>query len=288
MIYYQALWNDAHHFMHGLLKNSGELERMSGHSGDRVLQALARVVRDVQHGRLSAEEGQWRSRIEQRRASMNRSHEVLKIADYGAQSPLKKLSDEEMYSGRIVERTVGEVCRSSSKPPKWSYFLFRLVRELAPETCLELGTCLGISGAYIAAAMQLNGKGRLITIEGSDALAERAKANFAELGCTTVETVTGRFQDALPAVLGKTGAIDIVFIDGHHDGPATLRYFETIAPSLRDDAVVIFDDIAWSKEMHDAWKSLRAHRRVRFSIDMFDMGLCCIGESAHECYRLAV
>jgi len=86
----------------------------------------------------------------------------------------------------------------------------------------------------------------------------------------------------------KAGRLDAVFIDGHHDGAATLRYFETILPVLAPGAVVVFDDIGWSMEMHEAWKILQAHRSVCCSIDMFDMGLCCIGTAPRETYRIAV
>ncbi|HLP17162.1 MAG TPA: class I SAM-dependent methyltransferase [Bacteroidota bacterium] len=287
MLCYHALLNDAYHPLYLLLHNERELDRME-RDGDRVQKTVARVVREVRTHLLSPEESVWRDSIESMRGVMNHSDERLSIADYGAQSPLRKLTDAEMYAGRIVHRTVGEICRSSSKPLKWSLFLFKLIRSFAPDRCLELGTCLGISGAYIAAAMSLNKNGRLVTIEGADTLAERAKKNFSTLGFSSIETVTGRFRDVLPQVLAGNESFDMVFIDGHHDGPSTLQYFETIEPTLRDDAIVIFDDIAWSKEMHDAWKLLQQHKRVRFSIDMFEMGVCCIGTPSHQRFRIAV
>ena len=43
----------------------------------------------------------------------------------------------------------------------------RLVRELRPHSCLELGTGVGVSAGYQAAAMELNGVGRLLTLDGS-------------------------------------------------------------------------------------------------------------------------
>ncbi|MGE5313825.1 MAG: O-methyltransferase [Acidobacteriota bacterium] len=286
MICYQSVWNDIHHPFHARFANGRELDRLNADGG--VSRMLASVISDVRDGHLLPEEAVWRERIESLRASMNRSDEMLEIADYGAQSPLKKLSDDEMYKGRVIVRRMGELCRSSSKPPKWSLFLFRLVRAFAPCTCIELGTCLGISGAYIGAALALNGKGRLITIEGAESLAKASRRNFDELGLPSIEVVPGRFQDVLPCVLESAKEIQMVFIDGHHDGPSTLRYFETIVPSLADNAIVIFDDIAWSKEMHEAWKALERHPRVRLSADMFDMGLCCIGTQTHQRFRIAV
>ncbi len=287
MIYIQALWDLLYHPVHAALKNEQELARMKG-SGSDTVKALASVADDVLNGTVTVGEAQWRDRIESLRTRMERSNEILSIADYGAQSPLKQLSAQTMYAGRVVTRSVREVCRSSSKPLKWSMFLFRLVRRLKPESLLELGTCLGISGAYIGAAMSMNGFGSLVTIEGAETLAAKAQTNFDTLGFRNIETVVGRFQDRLDAVLQKTGRLDAVLIDGHHDGAATLRYFETILPALAPGAVVVFDDIGWSMEMHEAWKMLRAHHSVGCSIDMFDMGICCIGGSVRETYRIAI
>jgi predicted O-methyltransferase YrrM len=45
--------------------------------------------------------------------------------------------------------------------------LFKLVRTLQPATIVELGTCIGISAAYQAAAQQINHRGRIVTLEGS-------------------------------------------------------------------------------------------------------------------------
>jgi predicted O-methyltransferase YrrM len=287
MIYIQSVWEYIYHPFHALLRNKNELVRMTGSENDSV-KYLGMVIADALDRRMMPEELGWKERIEHLRTELNRSEERLSIEDYGAQSPMKQLSDETMYTGRVVQKTVGEVSRSSSKPLKWSLFLFRLIRGLRAQRCLELGTCLGISGSYIGAAMQLNGTGSLITIEGSPALAERAEKNFCALGIGNIESVTGRFQDTLGAVIEKAGTLDAVFVDGHHDGASTLRYFETIAPALAPGAVAVFDDIGWSQEMHDAWKRLKEHDRVCATVDLFGMGMCVIGTSPKEEFTIAV
>ncbi len=89
----------------------------------------------------------------------------------------------------------------SSKSAFWAGVLFKLVREFEPGTCLELGTNMGISAAYQASALKLNGAGRLITLEGEDARAVLARRNLGQLGLENVEVVLGQFRDTLPAVL---------------------------------------------------------------------------------------
>jgi hypothetical protein len=66
-----------------------------------------------------------------------------------------------MNRGKVVTRTVGEVSKGASKPYFWSLLLFKLIRKFRPSICLELGTCLGISASFQAAALKLNGIGKI-------------------------------------------------------------------------------------------------------------------------------
>ena len=68
--------------------------------------------------------------------------------------------------------------KKGSKHYFWSLLLFKLIREFKPLNSVELGTCLGISGAYQAAAQKLNKSGRLITLEGAKSLASLAEKNL--------------------------------------------------------------------------------------------------------------
>ena len=80
----------------------------------------------------------------------------------------------------IAIRTLGDMTRSSTSP-RWAYLLFRLIRELRPESVLEMGSCVGISACYQAAALELNGAGKLLTLEGAPVLAARTARSIEEL-----------------------------------------------------------------------------------------------------------
>jgi protein-L-isoaspartate O-methyltransferase len=164
----------------------------------------------------------------------------------------------------------------SSKSAFWAGVLFKLVREFKPGTCLELGTNMGISAAYQASALQLNGGGRLITLEGEDARAMLARRNLGQLGLENVEVVLGQFRDTLPAVLRTNEVVDFAFIDGHHDELATREYFELIKSHLSRPAVVALDDISWSQGMRRAWGVIRRAPRVRVAIDLRVLGVCVV------------
>jgi len=143
-----------------------------------------------------------------------------------------------------------------------------------------MGTAVGISAAYQAAALKLNGYGTLVTLEGATSLADIAKKNFQHLGLDTVEVIVGRFQDTLPGVLTDRQPVDYAFIDGHHDEQATLAYFEQILPFLAETSLLVFDDIAWSEGMKRAWKTIAQDRRVGVAVDLGPgLGLCVIDTS---------
>ena len=55
----------------------------------------------------------------------------------------------------------------------------------------------------------------------------------------------------------KNGPFGLAFIDGHHDGDATIDYFNQIKPTLTKNAVVMFDDIDLYTDMARAWSEIQ-------------------------------
>ncbi len=238
---------------------------------------LVTVLRKTLTNKIFPEENLWIEKIETLRKQLNISQEKILIQDYGAQSPKKKLTQEEMYQGREISTTIGKISKNSSKPYTWASLLFHLIRNFKPTLCLELGTCVGISTLYQAAALHLNNNGKIITLEGAESLAKIAQRNIHQLGFSSlVESIVGRFQDTLLPTLQKNPPIDFAFIDGHHDGTATLQYFEQIFPFLSNNAILIFDDIHWSKGMNEVWKKIQNDKRIPLASDISQVGICFV------------
>ena len=83
---------------------------------------------------------------------------------------------------RETTRTVRSLCRDAV-PPHEGRLLYHLIRQFRPTRCLELGTSLGLSTAYIAAALTMaGGTGRLVTLEGGAALTRQAEAHLEPAG----------------------------------------------------------------------------------------------------------
>ena len=249
------------------LAAAGPVERLLG-------EALSGTLKN----RTTPEEARAIASIESLRRRTLLSREELEVVDFGAGAQTDSLTQEEMRSGRKESRVIAEVCRSASKPRFWALFLFRMIRALRPVKCLELGTSLGFSASYQAAALQMNGSGELVSLEGDGSLAKIAAGNFIALGLDNARVVVGRFEDTLPAALEAMKPVDYVFIDGHHEEKATLNYFEILYPFLADGAVVVFDDISWTPGMKRAWNTIAADQRVSFCLDLHTIGVAVIGE----------
>lgn len=198
--------------------------------------------------------------MEQWRRLLLCNHSVLELADYGAGPAVQSLR----------HRSVASVARCSACRPEACRWLFRIVRQRQPRTMLELGTSLGISAAYQAAAVP---KARFVTIEGCPASANVARETFRRFGLAQLELWEGIFEEQLPAALRELDSLDYLFVDGNHRREPTLRYFHQCLAHAHSDSVFIFDDIHWSQEMEQAWAQIRTHEQVRISVDLFFFGV---------------
>jgi predicted O-methyltransferase YrrM len=153
--------------------------------------------------------------------------------------------------------------------------LFSLARTTKPLHVLELGTNVGISSAYLGAALKANGqKGRLTTLEVSPYRLRLAKEVHRNLGIDNISYVKGLFVDVLRPALADLGSVDLAFIDGHHQYQPTLAYFEEIFGFSSPGAVFVFDDIRWSDGMRRAWSRIQADDRLGLIVDLYYLGIC--------------
>lgn len=212
--------------------------------------------------------------VEKLRQDLLNNRLVTEVEDFGAGGEKHAFS----------ERKISDIAARAAKPARWGKLLYRLCRYFKPQNMLEFGTSLGITSAYQAlGAKQVSDSFRFVSMEGSKNLVELAQINFRELGIDKdIHLVTGNFDKTLPKVLNEFELLDYVFIDGNHRKEPTLRYFDQLLNKAHNDTVFIFDDIHWSKEMSEAWEELKAHPRVRVSIDLFYIGLIFLRQEQEE------
>jgi predicted O-methyltransferase YrrM len=244
-------------------------------SRDPGVAPLRRALRTTLFGQVPAAERRWIERIEARRRDLLGDRTTTGPSfDPGSAGP----------GGRFEmghqQTTVGVACKFMSLPAPWCLLLMRLVRERSPRRCLELGTGLGISAAYQAAALDLNDSGALTTLEGSGAWAELAKDGLAALGLDRATVRVGPIGERLAAELERSEPLDFAFIDAEHQAGATLDQFTAMLPSLASGAMVIVDDVDWP-EMKRAQDTIGRHPRVSTSVTVGRLGISVVdGASA--------
>lgn len=138
--------------------------------------------------------------------------------------------------------------------PEFALTIYDLVRERKPALVLELGS--GASSVVIAAALEQNGGGRLVTIEQDEHFARRTRAALDRQGWSNVvDVVHAPIADVTIAgtswkwydssALPDLDQIDVLIVDGPHRElqpmaryPALPMLFDRISP----DAVIVVDD----------------------------------------------
>jgi predicted O-methyltransferase YrrM len=229
------------------------------------------------------------ARVEEMRTRLLKDQTKIEIEDLGAGSvsdagrnPGKgsglgagSVKDGGPASGKIKYGGISQLATHAAKPRKLGQLLFRIAHYYQPRMILELGTSLGLSTSYLAYAAP---GARVLTIEGAPAIAREAEKNFREQGLKNIELVTGNFDEWVPFLLGKIPGVDLAFIDGNHRREATLRYFNLLMEHAATPAVLIFDDIHWSREMEQAWEAIKGDTRVILTIDLFFIGMVFLRE----------
>jgi predicted O-methyltransferase YrrM len=199
-------------------------------------------------------------KVENLRQQLRNDKSVLHIEDFGARSSVNKTDN----------RTISEIAKHSAKPPKTGQLLFRMIKEYQPKNILELGTSLGITTAYLSLAKP---DSNLITLEGAKEVANQASHSFQSLRLQNISMIEGNFDITLSAAISPLSTIDFAFIDGNHRREPTERYFQQILSKTNNDSILVFDDIHWSREMEQAWETIKSHPSVRCTLDLFFIGI---------------
>lgn len=238
---------------------------------DRSARALARALRTGALSRFHRDERAWITRIEERRE---------RVASQGASHYLGPSAPVAGTEADPAAAYLATWSRAWSVPTLWGDLLLALIRQLAPRSCLELGTGYGISALYVGAALELNGGGTLTTLDREPRLIPIAEQGISELGLDgMIDVRGGAIEQTLAGALADTGPIDFALIDAEHTERATVDHFERLVPGLAAGAVVLIDDIHLSEGMTRAWMRIAAHNRVSIALDLRRLGIAMVRDA---------
>lgn len=147
-------------------------------------------------------------------------------------------------------------------------FLHFLIRMKKAKDVLELGTANGYSGIWIADALEDTG-GTLVTIDHSPVSRDWALKNFETAESKNVDSILGRAQSIIPTLNKK---FDLIFVDAIKK--TYPEFWELCKPLMKDDTVVIFDDVLKFPEktenFHALMKTETEYEQVILPIDEDD------------------
>lgn len=158
----------------------------------------------------------------------------------------------------IFEKIIQYVGSIPHMPPERGKIIYEFVRATKPRRVLELGFAHGTSSCYIAAALEENNFGSMLTIDHVRAqnrepnihqllektnLSPFVEARFCErtYNWELMKLIDQQTKDGL-----ITPIFDFVFIDGGHTWDSDGFAFLLIDRLLRQDGWVLFDDVLWT------------------------------------------
>ncbi|MCC6700753.1 MAG: class I SAM-dependent methyltransferase [Fluviicola sp.] len=189
--------------------------------------------------------------------ALKKDKETFEIIDLGVGS--KKMSNR---------RSVAQLAKTASSNGIYGDLIWKLCRYFKPQAVLELGTSIGTGTIHIKNACPT---AHVYTIEGCDRTLSKACQQFDYWKLDGITTICADFQYFLS--LPPMQVYDMVFLDGNHNGEATLEYIEQLFSQTHNETLFIMDDIRWSEDMWKAWQSICEDQRFHVTIDMGRMGL---------------
>ena len=203
--------------------------------------------------------------IERERNALLGDSTLIPVVDYGAGSSVQ--------NGKT--RSVADIARIASSPAWKAQLLFKIANHCSCKYMLELGTCLGLTSAYLAS---VSASARVATFEGNPHQARIAQELFKRLKLRNITLIEGQFEKTLePFLQALSHPLDMVYLDGNHQYQPTLDYVERVLPHLSDESVLVLDDIYWSPEMGRAWKEICEDQRFHVTVDLYHLGIVFLG-----------
>lgn len=194
-----------------------------------------------------------------RKQLLNDTH-VLNIEDLGAGSNILKSK----------QRRVCDIARHGITKRNFSEFYFKLINYFNAQTVIELGTSLGLNTLYLARS---GNQPKVYSIEGSIALHQYAQQLLQTYQAKNVQLLQGNFDAVYPSLLKELKQFDFLLIDGNHTYEATMHYFHEALSYVHEHTIIVMDDIYWSEGMTRAWEMIKAHPKVRLTLDFYYCGI---------------
>lgn len=162
------------------------------------------------------------------------------------------------WKGGSLMRRPGEIAVSST----YGEILYSLVADLRPALAFEAGAGFGISGSYIAAALQNQRNGQLVSFEIGEYW-DVAQRNIAAIS-PRARVINDAFEN-FSAHVRSSAPVDFAFIDAIHDPEVIERQVRQLHGFTSPGAVVVVDDVFQAGVPNRSVATLAEERWVSFA-----------------------
>jgi predicted O-methyltransferase YrrM len=178
-----------------------------------------------------------------------------------------------------AQKSESSFVRRSSVSLKQGALLHRIAQWFRPEMIIELGTGIGISTMFLASGSPGT---PLHSIEGDGERAQLASRLMERCCPGSVSIHHGEMAEQLEAILPLVPGRFMAFVDGNHHYEPTMDYVRKLLDRAGDEAIIVMDDIYWSRDMYRAWKEIISWPEVPVSTDLFHMGILLLRRDLHK------
>lgn len=152
--------------------------------------------------------------------------------------------------------------------PETGRMLYWLARVWKPRIILEIGTSIGYSALWMAAALEENGGGKIITIESHEKRFGLAGKNISRSGLShRIRQVKGHAPEVINDSLLK---VDLAFFDATKQ--ETQSFFDAVFPRMAKGGLIVVDNVT-SHRFKSMLKFIEGiHKDPRVEVVEIDVG----------------
>lgn len=126
--------------------------------------------------------------------------------------------------------------------PETGHMLYWLVRVWQPENIVEIGTSIGYSAIWMAAALEENGRGKIFTIESHKKRFEMSQKNIADSGISQrIIQIKGHAPEVFESDSTFSKKIDMAFFDATKQ--ETQSFFDAVFPRMPVGGLIVVDNV---------------------------------------------
>ncbi len=199
--------------------------------------------------------------VEKYRNELENCFDNINILDKGAGSRIMN-SDV---------RIVSDIVKRSSTSEDFGVLYQKIIKKFEINSVLELGTSLGVGTMYFALS---ENQPQITSIDACPETINFTKRKFESKGIKNVTFINDTFDNVFNNKILAGKKFDLIFIDGNHQSKGVLFYYDYISKKLASEkCIYIIDDINWTADMYNAWKTICKKNATNLTLNLGRMGL---------------